>query len=93
MPGKYGQSYRHTECYACHHYDFFPNQCPDKQSKLINLEMIGVILMQNGNVIKKTWILLDTCSTDSAPNNLDYVEDVKNCDKHEELIVLKMKDH
>ena len=34
------------------------------------------------------WILLDHCSIDSVANNLDYVEDVKNFSKHEELTVL-----
>ena len=31
---------------------------------------------------------MDTFSTDSVRNNLDYVEDVNNCAKHEELKVL-----
>ena len=45
------------------------------------------MLIQNGYTIKITWILLDTCSTYSVTNNLDYVEDVKNCAKDEELTV------
>ena len=44
--------------------------------------------MQNGNVIKKTWIILDTCSIDSVTKNLDYVEDVNNCTKNKELTIL-----
>ena len=44
--------------------------------------------MQNGKVIKKTWILLDTCSTDSLTYNLDYVKYVNNFAKHKELTVL-----
>ena len=50
--------------------------------------MIGVMLMQNGDVIKKIWKLFDTCYTDSVTNNLDYVEDVKNFPKHKELTLL-----
>ena len=50
--------------------------------------MIGVMLMQNGGVIKKTWIIFVTCFTDRATNNLDYAEDVNNCDKHEDFKVL-----
>ena len=34
------------------------------------------------------WTILGTCSIDSGTNNLEYVEDVKNCDKNEELTVL-----
>ena len=44
--------------------------------------MIGVMPMQNGDVIKKKWIILDTFSEDIMANNLDYVEDVKNFSKH-----------
>ena len=47
--------------------------------------------MQNGDVNIKTWVLLNTCSIDSVTNNLDYVEDVKNFSKDEELTVLKME--
>ena len=50
--------------------------------------MIGFMMMKNGCVINKTWIILDILSIDSVTNNLDYVEDVKNCVKHKELTVL-----
>ena len=49
--------------------------------------MIGAMFMQNGDVVKKTWILLETFSTDSVTNNLDYVEDVKNFTKDKYLTV------
>ena len=68
--------------------DILTNQCPYKQPIAINIDIIGVMLMQNGDVIKKTWILLDTCSTDSVTKHLDYVEDVNTYAKHKELIVL-----
>ena len=47
--------------------------------------MIGFTLKQNSNVIDKTWIILDTCSTHRMTKHLDYVEEVKNYAKHEEL--------
>ena len=50
--------------------------------------MIGFMMMKNGCVINKTWIILDILSIDSVTNNLDYVEDVKYCDKHKILTVL-----
>ena len=50
--------------------------------------MIGVMLMQYGDMIKKTWILLDSCSTNSVTNHVDYVEDVNNCDEEKVLTVL-----
>ena len=46
------------------------------------------MLMKNGDIIKKIWIILNTCSTYSVTNNLDYVEDVKNREKQKELTVL-----
>ena len=50
--------------------------------------MIGVILRENDDMIKKTWILLDTCYTDSVTKHLDHVEDVNNGDKDKEITVL-----
>ena len=44
-------------------------------------------MIQNFDMIKKTWMLLDTCYTDSVTNNLDYVEYAKNCAKDEDLPV------
>ena len=68
--------------------DVLPNQCPDKHPKEIIIAMIGVMLIQNYDVINKTWTLLDTFSTDSVTKKFYSVEDVKNCAKHEELKVL-----
>ena len=53
----------------------------------MNIAMIGFILIQSGKEIKKTWILLDACYTDSVTNNLDYVEDINNCVKEKDLAV------
>ena len=50
--------------------------------------VIRFMMMQNGDVIKKTWIILDDLYKDRVTNNLGYVEDVNNCAKHEEIIVL-----
>ena len=40
-------------------------------------------------MINKKWMILDTCYTDTVIKKLDYVEEVKNCAKHEEITVLK----
>ena len=69
MPGKYGQLYSHTECYACNRYGKFAYKIPDLKPKAMNIAIIGVIMMQNGDVIKKIWIILDTCSTDILTKN------------------------
>ena len=60
VPRKYGQLYRHKECFACHHYGKFVDKFADKQPKEINLAMIGLMIIQNADVIKKTLIILDT---------------------------------
>ena len=49
--GRDGQLHRYTECFVCHHYGHFSNQCSNKQPKSINLTIIGVMMMQNGYVI------------------------------------------
>ena len=46
--------------------DTFPTNVQINDKKTINLEIIGVMLIQNGYVNEKTWILLFTCSTDSV---------------------------
>ena len=69
-------------------WNFF-RSIPILKSKAINLVMIRVMLMQNGDVINKTWIILGNCSTDIMKNNLYYVEDVNNCTKYKELTILK----
>ena len=61
---------------------------PDKQPRAINLVVIRFMMMQNGDVIKKTWIILDDLYKDRVTNNLGYVEDVNNCAKHKKLTVL-----
>ena len=61
---------------------------PRLKPKAIDISIIGFMVMQNGNVIKKTWILLDTCYTDSVTKHLDHVEDVNNGDKDKEITVL-----
>ena len=52
--GKYLHIYRHTKCYSFHHYGNFADQFPVKQPKEINFAMIGVMMMQNSDMIKKS---------------------------------------
>ena len=51
--------------------------------------MIGVMLIKNGYVIIYKKITLDTFTTYSVINKLNYVEYANNCAKHKELVVLK----
>jgi len=49
------------------------------------LAKVGVILLQQDCGIKKTWILLDTCFTNSVSNNREMVGDIQKCDPHDTL--------
>ena len=44
--------------------------------------------MQNGDMIKKSWLLYNTCSAENVTKQLDYVEYVNNCTKDKEITVL-----
>ena len=88
VSGRYGQLYRYTELFAFHFYGHFSNQFPDKQPKAINIAMIGVMLMQNGYVIFKNMDNSGHFLYRQHDKKMDYVEDVNNFAKHEELIVL-----
>ena len=45
-------------------------------------------MMTNGDIIKKAWIITENCSTDIVTNSLDYVEEVRNFTKYEDLTLL-----
>ena len=69
VPDKYELIFWHNTCYTCHHRGNFYDQLPDKQPKAIDISMIGVMLIQNGDMINKTWIILETCSIDRVTKN------------------------
>ena len=48
---------------------------------------MGVSLVQSSADIKNTWVLLDTCATNSVSNNTTLVTDIVACKKYERLTV------
>ena len=51
------------------------------------LTQVGVSMTQRSAGIKDTWVLLDTCATNSVSNNTDLVKDIVACKQHERLTV------
>ena len=58
-------------CYSCQRYGHYSDQCPNQTGVIIT--RVGVALAQRSARIKNTWVLLDTCATNSVSNNTDLV--------------------
>ena len=75
------------QCYRCYKWGHLSNKCPDRPN--VQALQLGISLAQTGdvadNMISKSWILLDTCSTDSVVNNLSFVTDIRDCNEQETL--------
>ena len=73
---------RYYSCQIHGHYsDQFPNQTGDILTQVV------VALTQRSAGIKNTWVLLDTCATNSVSNNTTLVTDIVACKKYERLTV------
>jgi len=72
-------------CFNCQGVGHYSSQCPEKTGT--NLAQVGVILLQQDYGIKKPWILLDTCTTNSVSNNREMVRDIQKCNPHDTLTV------
>ena len=79
--------HKEIRCYSCQRNGHYLDQCPDQTG--MNLAQVGVILTQFCLAIKHIWVLLDTCSTNSASNNTDLVKEIRTCKDHEKLTVSK----
>ena len=78
-PGRNGETHETVRCYGCRGMGHFAGQCPRQNG--VNLAQIGVMLAQKHNEIKNSWVLLDTCSTNSVSNDTSMVTNIVNCDK------------
>ena len=86
-------------CFACNNYGHFAHDCPRVQQQngdngrgcegVLNFYFgIGLTQQLKREIISKTWILLDLCSTNSVTNNLKFVANVKQCFAGQELLAL-----
>ena len=69
-------------CYSCQIYGHYSDQCPNQTDAI--LTQVGVALAQRSATIKKTWVLLDMCATNSLSNNKRLVPDITECKKTRE---------
>jgi len=60
-PGRDRVFYKGIKCYACQELGHYSSQCP--VTKETSNNKVGFKLAQNNDVIKESWMLLDTCST------------------------------
>ena len=66
----------------------YSRQCPNVTG--VGLDQVDFVLTKSNkgnNTIKKSWMLLDTCSTHSVSNNPDMVMNVKLCSKDNVLMI------
>ena len=69
----------------CQKFGHYLDQCPNQTGTI--LTQVGVSMTQRSAGIKDTWVLLDTCATNSVSNNTALVKDVVACKQHERLTV------
>ena len=84
-------TYPEVWCYRCNHFSYYENNCfePEnnngqqvEQQQGTTLAQEGIQLEQNKGThhsIKQSWILLDSCSTDTCTNKKQMVT---NLQKH-----------
>ena len=88
VPGTDGATV-HRQCYKCFKWGHLANKCPNPPAQNVQALQVGISLVQatpsTKSVISSTWILLDTCSTDSVMNNIEFVSNVRNCSSDEVL--------
>ena len=78
------------QCYKCHAYGHISSQCPQTNvNSNVQALQFGISLTQthdsSNSFIDPSWILLDTCSTDSVFANLSMVTNHRNC-RNDEIL-------
>ena len=63
-----------VRCYSCQKFGHYSDQCPNQTGAIIT--QVGVSMTQRRPGIKDTWVLLDTCATNSVSNNMTLVKDI-----------------
>ena len=68
------------QCYKCERWGHISPNCPNANSGS-NFLMQRLQFTQDGNAesIPRSWVLLDTCSTNSTSNDSQHVTNIKQC--------------
>jgi len=93
VPGSDGITIVDKKCFRCNKFGHIVWKCtldeaPIQSRKGVGMLQQGVSLFQKYNtdeVISKTWILLDSCSTDTVFKNPDLVANIRTGTADEEL--------
>ena len=72
VPGRNKILHKEIRCYSCQRNGHYSDQCPNQTGT--NLTQVVVILTNICEAIKNTWVLLDTCSTNSVSNSTKLVK-------------------
>ena len=78
------------QCYRCYAWGHFADKCPNARN--VQALQVGISLTQTNNCestsntfISRSWILLDTCSTNSVVSNPNLVSNIRQCNENETL--------
>ena len=86
IPGRDGTTVN-FQCYRCQDFGHLANNYPSSETRsrgstprsAVGLVQVRLNFAQADNMIPKSWILLDTCSTSSCCNNLALLSGLKDC--------------
>ena len=81
IAGTDGRLFEKTKCYNCQAYGHYAGNCHEPNNKGTTLVCNGVLMTQtdkqNSSYINNEWILLDTQSTVSVFNNIQYLTNIR----------------
>jgi hypothetical protein len=87
VPGKDGKVFAHIKCHNCGKYGHYANQCTEARKPRAQFTQF-VLTQKDHEIIDKSWILLDTCSTVSVCCNKSLVSNIVPCTPNDELTIV-----
>ena len=88
VPGRDGTILLDKRCFRCQKRGHIRPNCSEvAQTGLLQLRY-NFVQSDDHDVIPKSWILLDTCSTSSVGNNPKLVHNIVDCPKSDQLTLV-----